>query len=63
MYDGNQTTYDLTYDEHGNVIKEVFTDVDGTTNYVKTEYKLMYIPTGITEGTYAFFVDFWGDRL
>jgi hypothetical protein len=63
MYDGNQTVYDFTYDEHGNVIKEVFTNVDGTTNYVKTEYKLMYIPTGITEGTYAFFVDFWGDRL
>ena len=62
-FNGDQNTYDFGYDEHGNVISEVFTDYDGSVYYVKTQYELLYIPCGITDGTEAFFRDFWGDRL
>ena len=61
--DGDQSFYDYTYDANGNVIKEVFTDEDGSVQVVETEYELLYIPCGITEGTDYFFRGFWGDRL
>jgi YD repeat-containing protein len=61
--DGDQSFYDYTYDANGNVIKEVFTDDDGSVQVVETEYKLLYIPCGITEGTDYFFRGLWGDRL
>lgn len=61
--DGDQYTYDYTYDENGSLIHELFTDNDGGQQYVKIEYQLLYIPTGITQGTEMFFIDFWGDRL
>ena len=61
--DGDQSFYDYTYDANGNVIKEVFTDEDGSVQVVETEYELLYIPCGITEGTDYFFRGFWGERL
>lgn len=61
--DGDQSFYDYTYDANGNVIKEVFTDDDGEVQVVETEYELLYIPCGITEGTDYFFRGLWGDRL
>ena len=62
-FEGLQTCYEYTYDSNGNVLKEVCTDPDGVVQYVKTEYVLLYIPTGITEGTRLFFIDFWSTRL
>ena len=62
-YDGKTQTYDYTYDENGSLIHELFTDAEGGQQYVKIEYQLLYIPTGITQGTELFFIDFWGDRL
>ena len=61
--EGAISTRDYTYDEHGNVVEEVVTDADGNVQYVKTEYELMYIPYGITDGTESFFYGYWGDRL
>ena len=61
--DGGQSVCDYEYDEHGNVIKETYTDEDGVVQYVKTEYILLYLPTGISHGTEAFLREFWGDRL
>lgn len=61
--DGDQYTYEYTYDENGSLIHELLTDKDGGQQYVKIEYQLLYIPTGITQGTEMFFIDFWGDRL
>ena len=62
-FDGDQHTYDYTYDENNSLIYELLTDNDGGQQYVKIEYQLLYIPTGITQGTEMFFIDFWGDRL
>ncbi len=62
-YDGTQSTYDFTYDEHGNMIHELFTNADGSEQYVKIAYQLLYVPSGITDGTEMFFIEFWGNRL
>lgn len=61
--EGERYTYDYTYDENGSLIQERLTDNDGAEQYVKIEYQLLYLPTGVTQGTEMFFIDFWGDRL
>lgn len=61
--DGSKYTYDYTYDENGSLVHELLTDSDGGQQYVKIEYQLLYIPTGITQGTEMFLTEFWGDRL
>jgi YD repeat-containing protein len=62
-YDGEKATYDYIYDIYGNVTAEIFTNPDGSIYYIKTKYVLMYVPTGITEGTELFFIDYWATRL
>ena len=61
--DGERYTYDYTYDENGSLVQERLTDNDGAEQYVKIKYQLLYLPTGVTQGTEMFFIDFWGDRL
>lgn len=61
--DGTGFTYEYFYDENSNMIRETYIDNENILEYVEIEYKLLYIPTGITGGTEYFFIDFWGDRL
>ena len=42
-------SYEYTYDENGNLTKLVYTDPDGVIQGWEREYKLVYIPCGITE--------------
>lgn len=62
-YDGSQICYEYTYSADGNVIKEVLTDAQGTVQYVEIEYKLMYIPNGLTAPTELFFSEYWSSML
>lgn len=54
-YDGSVYVYEYTYDDKGNVLKEILTSEDGVTQYVEYEYKLLYLPTGLTDATILFF--------
>ncbi len=61
--DGDHVRYDYTYDEHGNTVKEEYVGYDGIKQYVIIEYKLLYLPCGVTKGTEFFFVELWAGRL
>ena len=62
-YDGSQSFYEYGYDVNGNIISKTLTDSEGTVQTITTEYKLVYIPCGLTYGTNDFFTQFFDNIL
>ena len=62
-YDGSQSFYEYAYDVNGNRISKTLTDSEGTVQTITTEYKLVYIPCGVTYGTKDFFTQFFDNIL
>ena len=48
-FTGNKSIYDYTYDANGNKIKGVCTYSDGDSRSFEVEYKLVYLPQGMSE--------------
>jgi YD repeat-containing protein len=61
--DGSRYVWDYTYDECGNMVKEVLTDSEGVVQYIEYKYALFYLPTGFTEATKEFFAGLFEDQL